>query len=475
MDALEGRHFDSVIIGAGMSGLAAGIRLAHFGKSVLILERHNVVGGLNSYYSFDARKFDVGLHAVTNWVPPGTKGTPLAKICRQLRISREELSLAPQKHGSRVVFPGADLRFSNDFELLRAEVRESFPGQADGFDQLAAFVRGYDAFDDRLKIEDARPVLAKYISEPLLREMILCPLMYYGSARAGDIDLDQFVILFRSLYLEGFGRPYEGVRRILRLLQKRFKSLGGERRMKCGVAKIEAEGGRATALQLDDGQRVTADVVLSSIGAVETARLCGDQPQDAAAEHVGRITYVETITVLDRQPAQFGWDDTIVFFSNQEGFFYDCPEGPVDTAGGILCFPNNYAYEEGVELDEGFLRITALANYAAWAGMAEEKYLGQKAVWADRLLEGALRILPSIDRMDLERATLATDMFTPRTVKKYTGHLAGAIYGSHHKVRDGRTHLDNLFLCGTDQGFLGITGAMLSGISMANRYGLAGG
>ena len=49
--------------------------------------------------------------------------------------------------------------------------------------------------------------------------MILCPLMYYGSARAGDMDLDQFVILFRSLYLEGFGRPYEELRRILRLLR----------------------------------------------------------------------------------------------------------------------------------------------------------------------------------------------------------------------------------------------------------------
>ena len=472
MHALEGRHFDAVIIGAGMSGLAAGIRLAHFGKTVLILERHNVVGGLNSYYSFDARKFDVGLHAVTNWVPPGTKGTPLAKICRQLRISREELGLAPQKQGSRVVFPGADLRFSNDFELLRAEVRDTFPDQADGFDRLTEFVRSYDAFDDRLKIEDARPTLETFITEPLLREMILCPLMYYGSARAGDMDLDQFVILYRSLYLEGFGRPYEGVRRILRLLQKRFKSLGGERRMKCGVTKIQTEGTRAKTIQLDDGQSLTADIVLSSIGAVETARLCSDQPDHAAEADIGRITYVETITVLDRQPAEFGWDDTIVFFSNQPEFFYDCPDGLVDTAGGILCFPNNYTYGEDAQLDEGFLRITALANYQGWAGMAEEKYLGQKAVWADRLLDGALQILPPIDPMDLERATLATDMFTPRTVKKYTGHLSGAIYGSHRKIRDGRTHLDNLFLCGTDQGFLGITGAMLSGISMANRYGL---
>ncbi|MGC4072912.1 MAG: FAD-dependent oxidoreductase [Nibricoccus sp.] len=38
-------HYDVVIIGAGMSGLAAGIRLAHFGKRVCIFERHNAVGG----------------------------------------------------------------------------------------------------------------------------------------------------------------------------------------------------------------------------------------------------------------------------------------------------------------------------------------------------------------------------------------------------------------------------------------------
>ena len=65
-------------------------------------------------------------------------------------------------------------------------------------------------------------------------------------------------------------------------------------------------------------------------------------------------------------------------------------------------------------------------------------------------------------------------MFTPRTVRKFTGHLNGAIYGAPNKIKDGRTHLDNLYLAGTDQGFLGIVGAMLSGISMANLHVLQG-
>jgi phytoene dehydrogenase-like protein len=66
-------------------------------------------------------------------------------------------------------------------------------------------------------------------------------------------------------------------------------------------------------------------------------------------------------------------------------------------------------------------------------------------------------------------------MFTPRTVRHFTGHLDGAIYGSPRKIRDGRTSLANLYLCGTDQGFLGITGAMLSGITMANVHVLGAG
>ena len=96
-------HYDVAIIGAGMSGLAAGIRLAHFGKKVCIFERHNAAGGLNSFYSIGGRKFDVGLHAMTNFVRPGVKGTPLGKLLRQLRIDRDEFALCEQKQ-SRVAF-----------------------------------------------------------------------------------------------------------------------------------------------------------------------------------------------------------------------------------------------------------------------------------------------------------------------------------------------------------------------------------
>jgi phytoene dehydrogenase-like protein len=64
----------------------------------------------------------------------------------------------------------------------------------------------------------------------------------------------------------------------------------------------------------------------------------------------------------------------------------------------------------------------------------------------------------------------AVDTFTPTTIRRYTGHLGGAVYGCPEKRYDGSTRVKSLYLCGTDQGYVGIIGVILSGISIANRY-----
>jgi phytoene dehydrogenase-like protein len=88
----------------------------------------------------------------------------------------------------------------------------------------------------------------------------------------------------------------------------------------------------------------------------------------------------------------------------------------------------------------------------------------------EEMTRSAGRFLPPLTAGALAAATIATDTFTPRTITRYTGHLQGAIYGTPQKIRDGRTPVKNLYLCGTDQGLMGIIGAMLSGISMANVH-----
>lgn len=463
-----------------MSGLAAGIRLAHFGKKVCIFERHNAVGGLNSFYSQNGRKFDVGLHALTNFVRKGVKGTPLTKLLRQLRIRWDEFELSEQKQ-SRVAFgPRGEtsLTFTNDFEVFETEVAQKFPAQIDGFCRLIEHVREFDDVGLNTKPVSARQVVRSFISDPLLEDMLFCPVMYYGSAQQRDMEFGQFVIMFKALFLEGFARPFDGVRVILRVLNEKYRAAGGEKRMKCGVRRILRSGDRATAVELDSGETVTADQVISSIGAPETERIIqptDSAPADTINSPIGALSFVETITILDQQPAAMGWqDDTIVFFNDSEKFDYVAAVEEVDPRSGVICFPNNFAYESGKELPEGIFRCTCLANYSRWKSLPPEEYAEAKVRWYQDIQRSARRFLPPVDDAILAKATKATDMFTPRTVEKYTGHMGGAIYGSPLKHRQGRTELSNVYLCGTDQGFLGIIGAMLSGISMANFHILLG-
>ncbi len=470
------QQFEVVIIGAGMAGLAAGIRLALAGKKTLILERHNASGGLNSFYSINGRRYDVGLHAMTNYVPQGTKGTPLIKLLRQLRIPYDALDLCPQ-NGSRIAFPDCNLKFNNDFALLESEVARVFPKEIDGFRSLAKEVRTLDAFDLGATPVSARQAVQKHIRDPLLEDMLFCPVMYYGSAQEHDMDYGQFAIMFRSLFFEGFARPFDGVRVIIRLLQDKYRSLGGIRKMKCGVRKIHTSAGRASAIELDTGAVLTTDKIISTAGAVETARLCDDRPADTDNHNIGQLSFTETITVLDKQPTDFGWDDTIIFFNTRERFHYGAARDElVDPTSGVICFPNNYQYGNDRQLSEGLLRITALANHDLWCALEEVDYQERKDYWYQKLQQVALEILPKAKNgLSIEDVRITKDMFTPRTVRKYTGHLNGAIYGAPNKIKDGRTHLKNLYLAGTDQGFLGIVGAMLSGISMANLHVLQGG
>lgn len=468
------QHYDAVIIGAGMSGLAAGIRLAHFGRKVCIFERHNAPGGLNSFYSIVGRKFDVGLHAMTNYVAPGVKGTPLTKLLRQLRIDREEFALCPQKR-SRIAFPDCQLHFTNDFAVLDAEVREKFPHDAEGWGRLVQLVRTYDDVALDAQPRSAREIVAQHLRDPLLTDMIFCPVMYYGSAQERDMEFGQFVIMFKALFLEGFARPLDGVRVIIRVLLEKYRQAGGERRMKCGVARIIERDGRAARLVLDDGSEVTADHVISSIGHPETLLLCEPARATEAHANVGQLSYAETIAVHRQPPARWGWgDDTIVFFNDSPRFHYERAREAIDLRSGVICIPNNFSYADGADLPEGLVRVTCLANFDRWATLPEETYQAEKRRWFDAIQRSARRFLPPVDEAALVADLVTTDMFTPRTVRKFTGHLNGAIYGAPRKLRDGRTHLQNLYLCGTDQGFLGIVGAMLSGISMANYHVLQG-
>ncbi|NOT77860.1 MAG: NAD(P)/FAD-dependent oxidoreductase [Bacteriovoracaceae bacterium] len=470
--------YDCIVIGAGMSGLASGIRLAMYDKKVLILERHTISGGLNSYYARGKRKFDVGLHALTNFVGPKDKGKPFNKLMKQLRIPYDDFKLSPQNY-SLISFPDKKLKFTNDINCLVQEINELFPDQVDGFINLLNHVKNFDEVNLNNETVMAKTVVRHFISNESLVEMIFCPLLIYGSAWENDMDFSQFVIMFKSIFLEGFSRPEGGVRTIINLLHQKLESLGASIRYKACVSKILTENNKIIGVEINDNEIIYCDKILSSMGLPETFDVVNDSDffKKYPKPNIGKLTFCESILITDKKPKELGIDATIIFYNNRPEYLYQSPTTLFDRESGVLCFPNNFNYQNNNtyndDYSEGVLRVTNIANFELWnqlkMGPNKEQYLEAK----EQVFLNAKKIL-SASGLNQDYQILFKDIFTPTTIKRYTSHYGGVVYGSSDKSRNGKTPIDGLFICGTDQGFLGIVGSMLSGISMANLHVLQG-
>ncbi len=468
--------YDALVLGAGFSGLAAGIRLAMYGRRVAVLERHSLWGGLNSFYKRGGRLFDTGLHALTNCPPGGPKGTPLGRLLRQLRIPPARLSLV-SGGPFEIVLGERRLGWRTGLEDFTESVAAAFPKRVDDFLRLHRELAALDV--DRIEgpTRSARTWLEERTGDPHLADMLLMPCCYYTSAREGDVDFDQFAFLYQAIFCEGMALPRHGIRPFLKLFVDRLAEAGGELRRKCEVTGLLLDGERVRGVRLANGEEIEAPVVLSSAGRNETLHLAG---ASAAREHVGpadraRITVLETISVLDTPPHAIGdprpgarpLRDAVVFFAAAERFDYRAPEELADTTHGVLSLPTNFGSPADWEGEEPTLRATLLAHPEHWHGLAEPDYLAAKQRFSDAALARVADLYSDPRPHEVFR-----DVFTPRTITKYTAHDRGALYGSPTKHRDGRTPFEGLVLIGADQGMCGIVGAGLSGVAMANRHGL---
>jgi phytoene dehydrogenase-like protein len=464
---MQNTIYDCVVIGAGMSGLAAAIRLQMFDKKIILLEKHSIPGGLNSYYQRGKRQFDVGLHALTNFAKKDEKSKPLGKLLKQLRIKYDDLKLKEQSH-SLIKFPERVLKFDNNFQTLCSEIEKSFPHDYQDFLSLVEEIKLFNEVDLSNKEESAKDRLRKVIKSNDLIEMLIAPLLIYGSAWENDMDFSQFVIMFKSIYLEGFARPDGGVRTIINLLMDKYKNLNGEIRFKTPVTKIE-KNADLFKINLENGETIFSRKVFSSMGLPETMSLVSNE--HVTKLEIGKLSFTEAIFVTDKKIDESITPATIIFYNSQNNYSYQQAQSFFDDKSAVVCFTDNFKNSD--ESNEGIVRVTLMANYELWNSLkieSREKYLQKKEEVAIASLNIIKKILPNFSSQIVFK-----DVFTPTTITRYTSHFNGTVYGSTTKTRNGKTPVDGLYIIGTDQGFLGIVGSMLSGISMANLYGLMDG
>jgi hypothetical protein len=176
------------------------------------------------------------------------------------------------------------------------------------------------------------------------------------------------------------------------------------------------------------------------------------------------MAFVESLFVLQNPESLSIPESAIVFHNNRETFKVSPPEDFIDQSSATVCFPDNF---EGFATTPGetTVRITRIANFAKWFALDRKAYKRAKTKLETVQLQLVEDYVPGA-----RNAVVLHDTFTPVTIHRYTGRINGAIYGAPIKHFDGRTPLKNLFVCGSDQGLVGITGSILSGISMVNQH-----
>ncbi len=270
----------AIVIGSGFGGLAAAVRLAARGWRVTVLEKNEQPGGRAAVHRDQGFTFDAGPTLITVphlfeelWTLAGA------------RMS-DHVKLVPLDPFYRLRFDdGTHFDYNGDPEHMRAEVARFSPADVAGYDrfmeQAALCYRlgfeelGAKAFDSVGDLLRAVPHLLRmrswrtiaqlvngHIRDPRLRVVFsFHPLLIGGNPSSVTSTYSLINMLERRF---GVHWAIGGTGALVRGLVSLLHGIGVPVRCNAEVRRITVEGGRATGVELADGQRLQADIVVSN-------------------------------------------------------------------------------------------------------------------------------------------------------------------------------------------------------------------
>ena len=111
---------DVAIVGGGVGGVLAGAMLAHAGRSVILFEAMDYLGGCSGTFERDGQAYNAGATTLIGLEPP----LPLGRLARLLGLS---LPAHPVDPALKVHLPDRSVRMCRNREALLAEFSAAFP------------------------------------------------------------------------------------------------------------------------------------------------------------------------------------------------------------------------------------------------------------------------------------------------------------------------------------------------------------
>jgi phytoene desaturase len=425
-----------LIIGAGMAGLSAGIHARRNGYEAEIFEMHSLPGGLCTAWDRNGYTFDGCIH----WLVGTKPGSQFNRLWREVGaldgvdIINHDIFMSVEDGRGKAV------HIYSDLDRLEEHLIEMAPGDAEVIKTITDAGRAlsraefplakpeelYKPWDMPVMLYRMLPYFKimgqlsrvsiseflERIKDPYLKKAL-------GLVMPGGYSMISLVSTLASLHSGDAGFPRGGSLKFARSIESKFFELGGRINYKAKVSEILVDDGRAVGLLLEDGSRVSGDIIISAADLYATAygmlkkKYLTSLIRDSFAE-LPHYTSVQVSLGIDSDLS--GEAETVAVKL----------EKPL-TLGSV---ENRYLYLTNFSFDrtlapEGKTSVRAVlySSYDHWERLAKnrERYREEKLQLAELVTREVER------RFSTARGRVETvDVATPYTYYRYTGVYKGA-------------------------------------------------
>lgn len=493
---------DVVVIGAGLGGLSCATFLAKQGLRVAVFEQHYQAGG----YCHSFRRGPYTFDAAIEYIGCCGEGQDVWNALQLLGVERTITFAEMDPEGfDRCHFPRHEVAVCKDLRRYEERLGSLFPRERQGLQAYFSTLKKiWEEFHSgrvgiflwKLKrFPSSCPTLRRSVGKTLgnlLDSTIKSkPLRAILAAQSGDYALppsqaDLIVHATTVMHFhEGAYYPHGGVQSLPDGIVKALTQYGGQLSLRQGVRRILLKRGRAVGVELENGERIGAKVVISNADPKKTLMemVDGDAMTTRGAARLRRAKYS-----LSSFQVYLGLKLDLERVGLRAANYWLCPSYDFEKIyrflfqGGI---PKKKAYalmtspslkdpsKKLAPSGSHVLKIVTPISHERFEGWEQTRlgrrgavYKALKDQFADILIDQAAELIPGL-RKHIDCRVIGT----PLTNIAYTRAPQGAMYGFARTPQQSgplgyspRTGITGLYLAGTSVYYPGVLGALTSGI-----------
>jgi phytoene dehydrogenase-like protein len=485
-------QYDYIIIGAGMGGLSAANFLAKYDKRVLVIEKHNIPGGLVTSFPRKDVHFDLGIHGLYElkegqaipqfmefWDAPQVESVPL---CGDLKCFIEGKAYDFQ-HGKvhenfLKQFPENKDEVNHIFEVMETINAEMFSGTE--APEPPYDMNLFQLIKFGINAKKRLPTFMKYGNKDVSK--VLDSFTACEDLKTAIYSKGPYPMVFMAFaYQWGvYGKnyyPINGMQAIPDAAVKGLEGLGGELRLNTEVTEILVKDNRAYGVKTKDGTEYYGAVISNASPQFTCKWILDEAAKGKMKKAMSERKIFEPVAALfmslDENKYNLGNLEGISILS-KKNYKMKTGEYTPETAPIVI---NIYPRRAGDELRALVASVPISYEYHNnWetepGGIRGEKYKKLKKEAQEILLD---RIGKRMGR-DFIDAISYHELSSPLTYERYTYSKNGSFMGwsieqsQYGKYMKQKTDIRDLYLVGqwVFPGF-GVAGVMASGYYLAKE------